>query len=92
MRIAMAAFLGMFCAASIGGLVFAAEKAAPDGKTLFEKKCGSCHSLERPKSKTKTPEGWDATVMRMKDKNGASVTKEEAKAIAEYLGKTYAKK
>jgi cytochrome c5 len=62
-----------------------------DAKNLFESKCSLCHTIERPKSKNKTKAGWETTVKRMKNKNGAPVTDEEAKAIIDYLSGKYGK-
>jgi len=64
---------------------------AVDTKALFEKKCGSCHGLDKPKSKQKTQPEWADTVLRMKNKNGAPVNEEEVKSITEYLAKNYGK-
>jgi mono/diheme cytochrome c family protein len=64
---------------------------ATDTKALFEKKCSTCHSIDKPKSQKKTQTEWTETVMRMKNKNGAPVNDDEAKAIAEYLAKNYGK-
>jgi len=68
----------------------AAEKERNNGGTLFESNCNKCHSLERPKSKKKTKDGWETTVLRMK-KNGATITDDEAKLIINYLSETYKK-
>lgn len=62
-----------------------------DTKVLFEKKCSTCHSIDKPKSQKKAQAEWTETVMRMKNKNGAPVNDEEAKAITEYLAKNYGK-
>jgi cytochrome c5 len=62
-----------------------------DAKNLFESKCSLCHTIERPKSKSKTKARWEATVMRMKNKNGCPVSDEEAKAIIDYLSEKYGK-
>jgi hypothetical protein len=64
---------------------------AEDAKALFEKKCSGCHSSDRPKSKQKTAEEWQTTVMRMKNVNGCAITNEEAQIIIEYLTITYGK-
>lgn len=61
------------------------------GKILFEEKCPLCHSLDRPASKRKSYDEWLSTVLRMKNQNGAPITDEEAKIIAEYLAATYGK-
>jgi mono/diheme cytochrome c family protein len=62
-----------------------------NAKLLFERKCGTCHSIEKPKSKTKIKGEWEKTVMRMKNVNMASISNEEAKAITDYLTNTYGK-
>jgi mono/diheme cytochrome c family protein len=60
-----------------------------DAKSLFEKNCSRCHTIERPKSKKKTKEGWETTVMRMKKVNGCPITDEEAQIIIDYLTRNY---
>jgi hypothetical protein len=55
----------------------AADKAANDGKILFENNCGE-----------KTKEEWKTTVFRMKQ-NGADITDDEANIIINYLSETY---
>jgi cytochrome c5 len=62
----------------------AAEKVGNNGKTLFENNCGKCHNLDRSKSKKKTKDEWETTILRMK-KNGATITDDEAKIITNYL-------
>lgn len=62
-----------------------------DAKALFEKKCSTCHGLDKPKSQKKTQAEWIETVMRMKNKNGAPVNDDEAKAITDYLAKNFGK-
>jgi hypothetical protein len=64
---------------------------AGDIKTLFEKKCGSCHGIKKATSQKKAQAEWTETVMRMKNKNGAPVNDEEAKTIIEYLAMNYGK-
>jgi len=77
----------MFLVASITAVKSAEE--AVDAKTLFEKKCSLCHSIDRPKSKKKTADGWKRTVTKMKNVNGAPVTDEEAEMIIKYLTENY---
>ncbi len=64
-----------------------------DVNPIFETKCSVCHSLDRIRSKKKTYNGWETTVTRMLDANGAreraGITDEEAKTIIEYLAATY---
>ncbi len=56
---------------------------------LFERKCSLCHSIDRPKSKKKSPEEWKNTVMRMKNKNGCPISDKEAEIIIKYLAENY---
>ena len=65
------------------------EEKAVDAKALFEKNCSRCHTIERPKSKKKTKEAWETTVMRMKNVNGCPITDDEAKIIIDYLAENY---
>lgn len=60
-------------------------------RDLFESKCSLCHPTDRPKSKRKTREEWEVTVMRMKNVNGARVSDEEAQAIIDYLAQNWGK-
>jgi len=62
-----------------------------NAQKLFESKCSLCHTIERPRSKNKTKADWEATVMRMKNTNGAPVTDEEARAIIDYLSGKHGK-
>lgn len=66
---------------------------AQDIEELFREKCGRCHSLERPLSRTKDLEGWKRTTRRMAGYAGGSISEEEAVKIAEYLaGRNSSKK
>jgi mono/diheme cytochrome c family protein len=56
-----------------------------EGKTLFERKCVKCHSLERSLSKRKDLEAWKRTTTRMSRYAKGAITEEEAEEIAEYL-------
>ena len=60
-----------------------------DAKALFESKCKICHSIERPKSKNKSSDGWKNTVMRMKNVNGCPITDAEAELIIKHLAENY---
>lgn len=85
--------LAFLCSGVLVHQITAGE--APDGKSLFEQKCNSCHSLAKTTSKKKTPEGWAVTVKRMrvlmdkKDKNW--LNDDEEKIITDYLAKEYKK-
>ena len=63
------------------------EKPSQDNphKKLFETKCQKCHSLERIKEAHLTKEKAKETVERMRKKEGASISKEEAVSIFDYL-------
>jgi len=59
-----------------------------EGKTLFEKKCIKCHTLERALGATKSLDAWRRTTSRMSryaEQAGETITPEEAVKIAEYL-------
>jgi len=70
---------------------YGAEQSQADGKGLFEAKCGTCHSIDRPKSKIKSKQEWEITVMRMKNVNRSPITDQEAKVIIEYLAWRFGK-
>ena len=53
------------------------------GRRAYLNQCGKCHAL---KSETAVPRDvWEATVDRMRSKNGAKITDEEIANIARYL-------
>ncbi|MDD5773673.1 MAG: hypothetical protein PHX78_09450 [bacterium] len=56
-------------------------------KALFEKKCGKCHSIDRPLSYKKTLKEWNATVDKMQKKDLTWILPAEAVTIADYLFK-----
>ena len=70
---------------------YGGEKKEADAKGLFEGKCSACHSIERPKSKNKTMQEWESTVMRMKNVNHGPITDQEAKIIIDYLAEHFGK-
>lgn len=72
-----------------GGIAFADDFDMDKAKQVFETKCSKCHATERPASKTKTKEGWTATVKRMQSKNPAWIGDEEAETIIKYLSKAH---
>lgn len=55
-------------------------------KKLFETKCQKCHSLERVKEAHLTGEKAKETVEKMRKKEGANISKEDAESIYNYLG------
>ena len=66
---------------SLSGAAWAQQ----DSKTLFTAKCGKCHSLERPLSRTKDLEEWKRTANRMAGYSKGAISSGEAERIAEYL-------
>jgi nitrate/TMAO reductase-like tetraheme cytochrome c subunit len=80
----------MFIALSVAS-AYSVETAIKDAKTLFENKCGTCHSIERATSKKKTAEEWKTSVMRMKNVNGCAIADNEAQIIIGYLAKNFGK-
>lgn len=62
-----------------------------DAGLLFERKCGTCHSIDKPKSKNKTKAEWEKTVTRMKNVNMAPISSKEARLIVDYLATSYGK-
>jgi len=58
-------------------------------KKLFETKCQKCHSMERVKEAHLTKEKAKETVEKMRKKEGANISKEDADSIYDYLGKYF---
>ena len=86
-KIAVYVFSLMFI--SVSATTAFGEEKKVDANTLFEKNCSRCHTIERPKSKKKTKEALNTTVMRMKNVNGCPITDDEAKMIIDYLAENY---
>ena len=84
-----AILVGAIVISAAAGSVSYGEEGSSTAKGLFEQKCGICHSIDRPKSKKKSPDQWEQTVMRMKHTNGAPVTDTEAGVIIKYLSEHY---
>ena len=80
--------LGLSVGFALSTILVTVATATEDGATLLEQRCSVCHSSERPKSKHKTAEQWDATVTRMVEK-GAKLTAEEKQVLVDYLSKNY---
>ncbi|HEY6925683.1 MAG TPA: PQQ-binding-like beta-propeller repeat protein [Steroidobacteraceae bacterium] len=60
----------------------------PDGPTLLQRSCVSCHDLRTITSQHKSPQEWVETVAKMANR-GAEVTPEEFRAIVGYLIRTF---
>jgi quinoprotein glucose dehydrogenase len=56
----------------------------PDGPTLVQQRCVSCHDLQTITSQRKSPQEWVTTVAQMANR-GAEVTPEEFRVIVGYL-------
>ncbi len=66
------------------GLLFLAG-CASDPATLYENKCGSCHSLSTVDNASySTAEEWKDVVDRMKDKT-TTISDQDAATITDYL-------
>jgi len=89
----MRSYLWAVCLPLAVSVVFSFQEigavADQGAKDLFESKCSLCHSTTKPTSKKKTNEEWEATVIRMKDVNGAPLSDEEATIIIDYLAENY---
>lgn len=62
-----------------------------DSAVLLERRCTSCHGIERVDGATKDRAAWIDTIDRMRSK-GAKVTDSETQQLADYLAKRGAKK
>jgi hypothetical protein len=60
----------------------------PDGETLLNTRCSTCHRAERVKQDNKTREQWEQTVTRMISK-GARMTESEKELLLDYLVRTH---
>ena len=80
--------LGLVLGFMLSTVELPAVWAQDDGATLLDQRCSVCHSSDRPKSKKKTPEEWNATVTRMIGK-GAKLSPDEKQVLVDYLSKTY---
>ena len=70
----------------------AADKLPPgEGKRIVETICSSCHPIEVVTSKSYSKERWQAVVEAMISE-GASLTKEEASQVVEYLARNFGEK
>jgi len=70
----------------------AKEESSKDdpNKKLFETKCQKCHSVDRIKEAHLTGEKAKETVEKMRKKEGANISKEDAESIYNYLGDYFA--
>jgi cytochrome c5 len=59
-----------------------------DGKTLMQKRCSVCHSLDRVITAHKTSAEWTTTVNRMIS-HGAQLNTQEKQTLIDYLAATY---
>jgi cytochrome c2 len=55
------------------------------GTTAFNNYCVSCHDAQKSTSQTKTVAGWQATVRRMAQKDGAQIPENVHESISVYL-------
>jgi mono/diheme cytochrome c family protein len=62
-----------------------------DGREIVENNCGSCHSLDYPRTNGSFMgrQAWEAEVNKMINAFGAPIEPADAKAIVDYLAKNY---
>ena len=65
---------------------------SPDGKTLFEMKCGVCHGIDRATAHTETKEKWASVIKEMQAKKADWISEPEASKILDYLVAEHGKK
>lgn len=87
-RINMFFIISCCLISALSGLKPAFAGTPTDPKGLFERKCGLCHSIERPKSMRMTRDEWKKTVMRMQE-HARVFTDAEAEIIIDYLAEHY---
>ncbi len=90
-KLAIYLFILTFIIGPSYSVVLAGTAKAPSTAALYEKKCSTCHAIERSKSKRKSGKAWRKTVMRMKNSNGCPITDEEAVIIIDHLTEFYGK-
>jgi len=60
------------------------RKVTIGAEALIQERCTKCHNLAPIQNAKKTPEEWEKTVQRMRQK-GAKLSDEEAKIVIQYL-------
>jgi cytochrome c5 len=61
-------------------------------KTLFNEKCGVCHSTRITTSRHETKEAWATIVKSMQGKKSNWISDAQAQKIVDYLSTEYGKK
>jgi mono/diheme cytochrome c family protein len=61
------------------------------GEKVMEEKCSKCHNTRRIWFFKRTPEEWNVTVRRMKEKDPMWLSEEEVTACVNFLNLTYAR-
>lgn len=75
---------GLVLASLLGGVVFLSGCGSSDAQSLYEEKCGSCHSLSTVDNASYTGDEWDSVVKRMQDMS-TNISDGDAEKITEYL-------
>lgn len=75
---------GVIGALLLGGVVFLSGCGSTDAQSIYEEKCGSCHSLSTIDNASYTGDEWDSVVKRMQDMS-TNISDGDAEKITEYL-------
>jgi cytochrome c2 len=91
-RISLAVALAFLLPGHFSASAAGADGEAPlEGKTLFERKCGECHSLSLATTRREWKPEWRSIVERMARKRDGWISAEEAAEIVDYLGYRFGK-
>ena len=74
----------------LAAILLAAELHDGEGKKIVETACTSCHAIDVVTSKRMSKQEWQGVVNSMIDR-GASLSKEDATAVVEYLARNFGK-
>jgi quinohemoprotein amine dehydrogenase len=91
MRILFHSFI--FSVAAVLMAAATASAAQPSAQSILENRCGACHEkfadgYARIKDIRKTPEGWDMSILRMKQWHGVEIPPGERAILVKYLSDT----
>jgi mono/diheme cytochrome c family protein len=64
------------------------QQALPAGSEVVVRSCGGCHAVNLIFGSRKSPDGWRATIVRMRT-NGATVSESEERGLVGYLAEHF---